>query len=259
MDRSQIADSFYRLAVQTANKKNKKMIDLVSKKDGVCRVFWCVRVARAGFVSIAVVAAGVLFPVSGSSAGDAAPAAEAAPGADAAKAAVCGGCHGIDGNSMVPNFPKLAGQQREYLEKQLADFKNGSRADAMMAGMVAGLSEADIKAVTAYYASKPLVFPLIEQPKNKQGEEIFQKGVAARGIAPCAACHGTLGRGYPAFMPGGVPSIAGQHVAYTIKQMRSFRAGERANDRSGMMRQVSSKLSDEDIDAVAAYVGGLKP
>ncbi|MFZ5476201.1 MAG: c-type cytochrome [Myxococcota bacterium] len=185
------------------------------------------------------------------------PSDDAAEGA--AKAAVCGGCHGVDGNSVVPNFPKLAGQQREYLVKQLVDFKSGARVDAMMAGMVAGLSEDDIRAITAYYSKQPLVYGMLDPARSALGEEIFQRGIAARGIAPCAACHGTGGLGYPDFLPGGVPAVAGQHPAYTGKQLRSFRAGERANDRSGMMRQVAGKLADEDIDAVAAYISGLKP
>lgn len=185
--------------------------------------------------------------------------AEATPGEGSAKAAVCGGCHGMDGNSVVPNFPKLAGQQSEYLAKQLVDFKSGARTDAMMAGMVAGLSEEDIKAVTAWFAAQPVVTPMLRPPHSSLGEELFQRGNAARGIAPCAACHGTHGMGYPGFMPGGVPAVAGQHPAYSSKQLRAFRAGSRSNDRNGMMRQVTSKLSDEEIDAVAAYLAELTP
>ncbi len=194
--------------------------------------------------------------VSGGARAAATPAKPTDPGA---RAAVCGGCHGADGNSVVPNFPKLAGQQKQYLTKQLVDFKSGARTDAMMAGMVAGLSEADIVALTDWYTSRPLTLPMLEPAPNPAGELLYQKGNAARGIAPCAACHGTDALGYPGFMPGGVPALAGQHSAYTSKQLRAFRAGGRANDKGGMMRQVAGKLSEQDIDDVAAYIAGMRP
>jgi cytochrome c553 len=177
----------------------------------------------------------------------------------AAKAAVCGGCHGADGNSVVPNFPKLAGQQEDYLQKQLADFKNGSRGDAMMVGMVAGLSAEDVDAVAKWFAAQKLSVPEIPPAKSSLGERLYQRGEVTRGIPPCAACHGVTGGGYPGFMPGGVPAVAGQHAAYTAKQLKAFRAGDRANDKNGMMRQVSTKLSDQEIDALAAYLTTLTP
>lgn len=187
-------------------------------------------------------------------------AAENQPTPDAsAKAAVCGGCHGATGNSVVPNFPKLAGQQSEYLKKQLLDFKSGARTDAMMVGMVAGLSADDVSAVSGWFASQPLTAPPVDPPRNAKGETIYQRGDISRGIPPCAACHGTLGLGYPGFIPGGVPAVAGQHAAYTAKQLKAFRTGDRSNDKNGMMRQVATKLSDEEIDAVAAYLTGLEP
>lgn len=177
----------------------------------------------------------------------------------ATKAAVCGGCHGAEGNSAVPNFPKLAGQQQQYLAKQLVDFKSGARTDAMMAGMVAGLSESDITTLTTYYAERVRVVPMLQPGHSAIGEALYQRGNTALGIAPCAACHGTQGHGYPGFMPGGVPAVAGQHAAYTSKQLRAFRAGGRANDRNSMMRHVATRLSEEDIDAVALYISGLRP
>lgn len=205
-------------------------------------------IAVAIFVVMAIASGAAL------AAGD--PPRAADPGA---RAAVCGGCHGADGNSVVPNFPKLAGQQKQYLTKQLVDFKSGARKDAMMAGMVAGLSEADIVALTDWYASRPLNLGLLEPAPSPAGELLYTKGNPSRGIAPCGACHGMSGLGYPGFMPGGVPAVAGQHAAYTSKQLRAFRAGGRGNDKNGMMRQVASKLSEEDIDAVAAYIAGMRP
>ncbi len=181
------------------------------------------------------------------------------PADPSTKAAVCGGCHGAEGNSAIPNFPKLAGQQQQYLAKQLVDFKSGARDDAMMKGMVAGLSEEDITTLTTWYASRKQIVPVFQPPPSPLGEVLYQRGNVARGIAPCAACHGTQGLGYPAFMPGGVPAVAGQHAAYTTKQLRAFRSGGRANDRNAMMRQVAGRLSEEDIDAVAAYISGLRP
>lgn len=206
--------------------------------------------------SLAVATFIALFLTTAGARAAADPARPVDPGA---RAAVCGGCHGADGNSVVPNFPKLAGQQKQYLTKQLVDFKSGARTDAMMAGMVAGLSEADIVALTDWYSTRPLNLPLLEPARSPAGEVLYQKGNAARGIAPCAACHGTGALGYPGFMPGGVPALAGQHAAYTSKQLRAFRAGGRGNDKNGMMRQVAGKLSEEDIDAVAAYIAGMRP
>lgn len=178
--------------------------------------------------------------------------------AAAAKAAACGGCHGMDGNSFVPNFPKLAAQQQDYLVKELQDFKNGARTDAMMSGMAAGLGDEDIKAVSMYFARQKSVPGQAQMNASfRRGAELYLNGDVDRGIAACAGCHGTQGKGYAGFMPGGVPALAGQHSAYTTKQLQSFRAGERNNDKGGMMRHIAGKLSDDDIKAVSDYIAAI--
>lgn len=176
-----------------------------------------------------------------------------------AKAAACGGCHGMDGNSFVPNFPKLAGQQQDYLIKQLQDFKNGARTDAMMTGMAAGLGDEDVKAVALYYSKQKAGLGGAQMTASfKRGADIYLYGDVDRGIAACSACHGTTGKGYPGFLPGGVPALAGQHPAYTVKQLQSFRAGERSNDKGGMMRHISGKLTDDDMKALSEYILALQ-
>jgi cytochrome c553 len=187
-------------------------------------------------------------------------AAPAAPKADPAKGAavyngMCSSCHGADGNSGAPLYPKLSQQHPEYLAKQLAEFKSGKRANAIMSGLAAGLSDDDMRNVAAYYASqaaKP------GAAKNKDtlelGQKLWRGGDTARGLPACAGCHGATGAG----LPSQYPRLAGQHAEYIETQLKGFRAGERQNDPQRMMRMVAAKLTDKDISAVADYIAGLK-
>ena len=173
---------------------------------------------------------------------------------------VCVACHGADGNSPSPVNPKLAGQIPEYLEKQLLNFKPGAngkaeRANPVMAGFAAMLSADDVRNVAAYFGSQK------SKPgaaKNKDtiqlGQKIWRGGDVAKGIPACASCHGASGAGVPVQYP----RLAGQHAEYTEAQLRSFRAGERANDAAKMMRTIAGKMSDAEIKAVADYAAGLK-
>ena len=173
---------------------------------------------------------------------------------------VCVACHGADGNSPSPVNPKLAGQIPEYLEKQLLNFKPGAngkaeRANPVMAGFAAMLSADDVRNVAAYFGSQK------SKPgaaKNKDtiqlGQKIWRGGDVAKGIPACASCHGASGGGVPVQYP----RLAGQHAEYTEAQLRSFRAGERANDAAKMMRTIAGKMSDAEIKAVADYAAGLK-
>ena len=181
--------------------------------------------------------------------------ADAAAGKD--KSAACGGCHMPDGNSMVPTFPKLAGQGSKYIAKQLADFKaNTKRQDPVMLGMAAALSEQDAADIAAYFSSQKLNSAApFDESKLTLGQEIFKGGVLAKGVPACQGCHGPVGAGNA---PAGYPQIGGQYTDYTIKQLKAFRDGTRSNDDRELMRQAAAKLSDAEIVAVANYIASLK-
>ena len=183
---------------------------------------------------------------------------------DAAKAQtmvnqVCAACHAADGNSQIAVNPKLAGQIPEYLYKQLTNFKaaagkKAERENPVMAGMVAGLSPEDMRNLAAYFsgqAAKP------GAAKSKDlvalGQKIYRGGIASKGVAACASCHGPNGAG----MPAQYPRLSGQHVEYVEVQLKAFRSGERAND-PGSMRGVAEKLSDREIQGVSDYIAGLR-
>ena len=172
---------------------------------------------------------------------------------EASFGAVCASCHGADGNSGSPANPKLAQQHPEYLTKQLQEFKSGKRANAIMSGMVANLSEQDMKNISAWLGTKT------NKPgfaKDKElvslGERIYRGGIADRNIAACAGCHSPNGAGIPAQYP----RLSGQHADYTASQLVAFRDGVRKN--SLQMTQVAAKLNDREIRAVADYIAGLR-
>ena len=169
---------------------------------------------------------------------------------------VCAACHAADGNSPAAANPKLAGQHPEYLSKQLAGFKeNKARKNPVMMGFAAALTPEDMANVSAHFAAqKPKEGAARNAATVKLGEKIYRGGVADKGIAACAGCHGPAGAGIPAQYP----RLAGQWADYTKTQLMAFRAGERQNDPQGMMRGVAAKLSDKEIDAVADYIAGLK-
>jgi cytochrome c553 len=186
---------------------------------------------------------------------------KAAPKADAASGGkiatqVCAACHNPDGNSIISANPKLAGQHPEYLAKQLADIKaNTARKAAVMTGFASALSLDDMRNVAAYYAEqKPKEGAARNAAAARLGERIYRGGIADKGVAACAGCHGPAGAGIPAQYP----RVAGQWADYTKAQLAAFRAGERNNDPSGMMRGVAARLSDKEIEAVADYIAGLK-
>ena len=169
------------------------------------------------------------------------------------KSAACAACHGADGNSLVPTYPSLAGQSANYIAKQLADFKSGNRNDPIMAGMVAGLSQEDMDDLAAYFAVQNTQAGTGES--NAAGHKLYFGGDAAKGITACIACHGVTGKG---MKQAGFPSLTGQSKDYLKKQLASFRDGTRGNDNSAIMRNISIKLSDADIDAVSQYITSLK-
>lgn len=168
---------------------------------------------------------------------------------------ICVACHGADGNSPLPINPSLAGQHPEYLFRQLNEFKSGSRNNAVMMGMAAGLSTEDMRNLAAYYAAqKPNETAAKDKELVAQGRMLFRGGNVASGVAACAGCHSPNGAG----IPSQYPRLAGQHPEYLVAQLKAFRAGERANSSSNMMRAVAARLTDKEIAAVAEYLSGLR-
>lgn len=167
----------------------------------------------------------------------------------------CGGCHGADGNSANPEWPNLAGQHANYIEKQLKDFKAGSqRSNASMTGMVAGLNEQNMADLAAYFSSLPRKAGAADESLVDAGQKLYRGGNPATGVAACIGCHSPTGAGNPA---ANFPSLSGQHAKYVENQLKTFKTGERKNDAGKMMRSIAEKMSDDEIKAVAAYVQGL--
>lgn len=171
-----------------------------------------------------------------------------------AKSVTCLACHGPGGNSLVPIWPKLAGQHQSYILKQLNAFKSGERKNDLMTPMAAPLSEQDMADLAAYFSSQQQTPGVAAANKVKIGEKIFRSGNAVTGIAPCMGCHGPSGLGNSAAV---FPRISGQHAAYIEQALKDFRAKVRTNDANMMMQGVAASMSDEEIAAVAQYLQGL--
>ena len=171
------------------------------------------------------------------------------------KSATCAACHGADGNSVNPEWPKLAGQHPNYIVKQSTNFKEHARVNASMSPMAKPLSEQDMADLAAYFSSQAKKMGEADQTKVGLGEQVYKGGNNATGVAACAACHGPTGAGNPA---ANFPSLNGQHATYVKAQLLNFRSGARANDAGRMMRNVAAKMSDAEIDSVAEYIAGLK-
>ena len=168
---------------------------------------------------------------------------------------LCIACHGIDGNSPLPANPNLSGQHAGYITKQLMQFKNGERDNAVMKGMVANLTEQDMINLGSYFEQQKqnLLFAK-SNGENSLGEKIYRAGVATKGLPACASCHGPAGHGIPDLYP----RLNSQHAAYTISQLNAFRLETRMNDNSMMMRTIAQKLTDKEMNAVADYIQGLR-
>ena len=168
---------------------------------------------------------------------------------------VCAACHAIDGNSAITANPKLAGQHPEYLYKQLTNFKSGERANAVMSGMAGMLSDADMHAVAEYFSKQTLNLGQAKtNGAGSLGEKIYRAGIQANNVPACAACHGPAGDG----LPVKYPRLGGQHSEYVLNQLRQFRLGTRANDEAKVMRTIAAKLTDQEMEAVADYIQGLR-
>lgn len=172
-----------------------------------------------------------------------------------AKTAVCGACHNPDGNSLAPNFPKLAGQGEKYLEKQLHDIKSGKRTVLEMTGLLTNLSDQDMADIAAYFASQKGSVGAADPKLVAAGEALFRGGNLEKGMPACTGCHSPNGAGLAA---AGFPHLGGQHAQYVAKQLTDFREGNRTNDGDAMtMRSIAAKLSNKDIEAVSSYIQGL--
>ena len=171
-----------------------------------------------------------------------------------AASALCAGCHGAEGISQLPENPSLAGQGAPYIYKQLTEFKSGARANGVMQGMAAGLSDDDMQNLAAYYAQLPAAEAVSQAENLDLGRQIYQGGITSIQVPACAACHAPDGAGNDAAK---FPRLGGQRSDYVALALKNFRSGARANDAGEMMRMVAKRMSDEEIDAVANYVQGL--
>ena len=189
---------------------------------------------------------------------DAALAGDAAAGK--AQAAVCAACHGPDGNSAVPSFPKLAGQGEKYLYKQLKDIRDGARPIPTMAGQLDGKSNQELADIASYFASQTMSGGHTDPALLALGESVYRSGIPERKVAACASCHSPTGAGNA---PAGFPALAGQQAEYIAAQLIAYRKGYedetgRINDGdTRIMRITAFGLSDREIQAVSSYAAGL--
>jgi cytochrome c553 len=227
---------------------------------------------RAGFAALSIFA---LIGISGAAfASDAAPMAPAAeskpvvpgkPKVDAAAGetlysngdasrgvTACITCHGPKGQSAVGTWPKLSAQHAAYTAKQLKNFKEGTRANPVMMGMAATLTEQDMQNIAAFLVKQPASLGVAQDKATIElGQSIYRGGIAAKGVPACAACHSPTGAG----IPSQYPRLGGQWAEYTNAQLLAFREGVRKN--SSQMSTIASKLSDLEMKAVSDYMAGL--
>jgi cytochrome c553 len=177
------------------------------------------------------------------------------PEAGKTKSASCAACHGADGNSLNPEWPKLAGQNEKYLTKQLGYFQHGERENSTMSGMVTNLSRQDIEDIAAYYMSQTSTIGSADPELVEFGERIYRSGNSDSGVAPCMGCHGPSGAGNPA---AGYPALRGQHAKYTEIQLHGFAEGKRVNENATKMMQIlAARMTNREMRAVASYIQGL--
>lgn len=172
------------------------------------------------------------------------------------KAATCAACHGLDGNSVTPDWPVLAGQHPNYIVRQINAFKNGDRTNVTMKPFADMLSEQDVLDVAAYFASQTPAPKGADPALVGLGQQIYRGGLPDRGVAACIACHGPAGDGNPL---AAYPRIAGQHAAYVTSTLKAYAAGERRSDTdlNQMMRNTAALLREDEMRALASYVQGL--
>lgn len=199
---------------------------------------------------------------------DTGPAKAGDPVAGQTKAGACAACHGVDGNSADPQYPKIAGQHEQYIWRQLKLFKSGERANPIMAGMAAPLTEQDMRDIGAYYSTQKVIAGLADESIIAEGpnagkkfyqvgEKIYRAGNPKTGVPACMACHGPTGAG----MPGPTyPALGGQHAAYTTLTLNTFHQGQAwgtGKNANTIMPEVAKNLTDQEIQSLATYLQGL--
>ena len=161
-------------------------------------------------------------------------------------------CHGLEGESASPVFPRLAGQHADYIAKQLADFKSGKRNSDTMKPQAEELTPAEMKSLGAFFQSKVVgPRPARDPELLAVGKYIFSRGNQFTGLPACSTCHGVKGLGTPQ-----LPRLAGQHPRYIEDQLKQFNKRERTND-NAVMHTIASKLSELETHAVAEYISTL--
>lgn len=179
-----------------------------------------------------------------------------------AKAATCVACHGVDGNSAVPTFPKLSGLGHKYLLKQMQDIRDGRRPVALMAGQVDNMTDQDLSDIAAFYDAQPRTGGTADPDKVSLGRKVYLGGIAERQVPACSGCHSPTGNGNG---PAGYPALAGQHADYVAAQLKMFRkgyedpAGRTNGGEAKIMRTTAFRMSDMEIEAAASYIAGLQP
>ena len=181
--------------------------------------------------------------------------AEGNPTAGKSKSLICSGCHTHDGNSKNPKYPVLAEQGQAYMIKQLLDFKSGARKESHMTPIVEAITLADVPDLAAYFSAQKRSPNAAAPPTATTGQQIFLNGKSDHTVESCSGCHGDDAKGNAALK---FPSLAGQHADYIAKTLKEFRSGTRNNDQNALMREIAKGLNDQEIEALAAYVGSLR-
>lgn len=165
---------------------------------------------------------------------------------------VCMACHGMDGNSVAPVFPRLAGQNAKYLVQQLNDYKSGKRKNDIMSPNVGPLTPEDIQGLATYFSKqKPLPAAVEDKALAEAGQKLYDDGNQDAGVPACASCHKEKGAGDSRY-----PRVGSQHQAYILQQLMDFKTGARSNDKGKLMQTVAARLSEQDMKAVAEYLAG---
>jgi cytochrome c553 len=205
------------------------------------------KIRIATLMTVAVVISAVSY---------AAVAADGDAEAGKAKSAICTACHGPNGNSVVATWPSIAGQHANYLEASLLAFRSGERGDPVMGTQALNLSDQDIADLAAYYAAQSGARRTANTERAARGERLYRGGNKDTDTSACIACHGPTGRGNA---PAGYPSLTGQHAVYTEKQLNDYKNNLRKTDGdTGPMRMIAERLTNEEVQDVAAYIQGLR-